>query len=382
MFKEKTATAGTINYQPIAKLTSESRDLYAYQNLEAWAKKLCNLFDETILPQLDSPSFAQNTDIEVLVNNYTFFLAFRGEMQQSRQALEQIIAYWCKQYQISNNSDCLLKMLQPSINLSRLFLLNNDFPGFWHIYKQLTGAACADLITLGSLTLDRDLLANYKFFVRNAMFKEQLKAALKQKSYHELLELENDIPETLAKSVYYREAQIISHLMLKQYPQAKSIIRGVMYRTSGIEQNVFYYRLYESYMCQGEQVAAGKILWEIVQELTLEPLDNLKDLLFAATIIKTAGLGPTAPLSQQTLAGYRQIEDEINYAQLLLWFYQNFPGDELKQELEAIYRRSHYLLLNKAIALELNLPPVQVESKWHNALTERFNRVFNCVSNK
>ena len=137
LIKEKEIVQKESRYQAIDKLTSESRDLSAYQNVEEWSQHLCALFDKSVLPYVSSLDFPSNTEIEVIVNNYTFMLVFKGENLESQRALELIVNFWIKRYQQTDKSDYLLKTLQPVINMARLFLVSSNYQAFWRIINEL-----------------------------------------------------------------------------------------------------------------------------------------------------------------------------------------------------------------------------------------------------
>ena len=177
--KEKKVVYSGEKYQPITKLTSESRQLLSYQSLEVWSKKLCDLFDGSILPSIGSSILSQNSNIEVLVNQYTFILAFKGDMIESKKALEMIIEFWSKRYIETHDNDCLLKLLQPSVNLARLFILNNNNVSFWKTHKELTPKSDNEFIMLGGLKINKCLVSSHLKFLSQATFTELLKAYLK-----------------------------------------------------------------------------------------------------------------------------------------------------------------------------------------------------------
>jgi hypothetical protein len=366
----------TARYQAIDRLISESRDLSAYQDIEAWSQRLCELFELSVQPFSNSSDFALNTEVEVMVNNYTFMLVFMGESQKSQQILERVIRFWVTRYLQTKNSDYLLKTLQPSINLSRLFLMKGDYESFSRVMSELSIEDNNGKIILGKSILDAVLIKDHLKFVKYASFRENLKAYLKLKEYRKILSLENELSEDLCKTIYYREAQIIALFNHGKYSSAESIIRGVMYKTAGVEQNIFYYRLYESYMCQGKLKEAAVILHDIKEELTHEPLDNLKDLMFATTVIKESRLLPNDPFSKKVLSGYKVLNDEMNYGNLLLWFHKNFKTDKIEAQLYQIHQVTHYQFLRRSIGSELGLQESVSQSPWNNTLDEIFNVFF------
>ena len=376
LIKEKKTAQKTSKYQAIDKLTSESRDLRAYQGIEDWSKHLCELFDKSVLPFSSSIEFPLNAEIEVMVNNYTFMLVFRGESLESQKALKKVIQFWIMRYQQTENSNYLLKTLQPSINLSRLFLMSGNYDAFWRVINELSPENNRGDIILGGIRICSTLIATHLRFIKYASFKETLKAYLKLKNYQKILDLEKLLPTELCKTIYFREAQIISLFYLGKFDTAESIIRGVMFKTGGVEQNIFYYRLYESYMCQNRLQEALGILNDIKTELSLEPLNNLKDLMFASTVIKESRLLPNDELSEKVLLGYRILRDEMNYANLLLWFHKNNKTKKVENHLRIIHQKTHYKFLSRSIGAELGLNESLKKSPWNNVLTDRFNTFF------
>ncbi|NRD74906.1 hypothetical protein HQQ94_17125 [Shewanella sp. VB17] len=354
------------------KLISQSRDLIAYYNIEAWSKRLYDVFEKSMFSKINPKKLSINSEIEVLVNNYTFMLSFKGEHVLSRKMLETVIDFWVARYLETKNNDFLIKVLQPTVNLARLHVLNNNYDEFYRIVEELNNDN--GFITLGAITINDYMIADHISFIKNVMFLERLKINLKKKNG--MLTIDSECPPEMLKSIFYRESQIIFFLVFGHYQQAESIIRGVMYRTSGVEQNIFYYRLYESYMCQGKYENAKEIINDIVDDLLYESLDNLKVLMFSSLIIKTARLPPSAKLSVLVLEKYQLLGDEMNYFDLLMWFYKNFETDEVKYKLYEIYKISHYDIVRRTIAFNFDLNGLEVDSTWSDILTSKLNSFF------
>ena len=99
------------------------------------------------------------------------------------------------------------------------------------------------------------------------------------------------------------------------YDDAISVIRGVMYKTSGITQNIFYYRLYEVYLCQGRNDESVSVIYNIYIE--------------------------------------RNISD--------------------------IYSRTQYIQVSKKISSEFNFDLIEIPSNWNERLSNNLDFVLNSI---
>lgn len=359
----KTTLDSINHYHPYTKLIGEPRDLTGLMNLARWSTELCTAFADKIKPQLDtnaqqSDELVDNMALDGLFNNYTFILAYQGHSKQSRAALMQIIGFWADKYRDSGDIRYLRKTVQPTINLARLHRMTGNQGAFWQVFNQYSCLTDSHSITLGGHTVSKALLGEGGDnseeqtvpFLQRVSFWEILKTHLADGDFDKVLALGQSQPDHLIKTKVYREAQIIALLSLQQYNEAKSIIRGAMFKTNGIQQSMFYYRLYEYYQCLNQTQQASNILDDIIAEVTEMPLSSLEELLFASKLIEEAKLPADAQLSINVIEQYQQVGDELNYGKLLLNLYKNRPDETLKTQLLTLADNTGYPILQQAIA--------------------------------
>lgn len=359
----------------------EPRDLTALKNLEVWSKELCTTFDHVITRQLvtDRNSVDNSPDIEVLFNNYPLILAYQGQLDKSQAALTQIIDFWSQKY--SHNDEphtrqkMLQKMLQPTVNLARLHRMRRDNSGFWQVLNQINCLNDCTHIELGGHRVVKTAIGDKHNFLVSVSFWETLKTQLMEGKFELLLAQADSLPQSLIKTRGFREAQIIALLQLRQTEQAKSIIRGAMFNTSGLEQNYFYYRLYELYQSTGQYDAGATTLADIIAETQYSELNTLTERLFAAKLIEQQQLPGNSPLAQKVLQQYRATGDECNYGKLLLNLYANAPSTDVEVALLTLAKTTDYQFLQKAVSTTLGIDICQPERQWSSKLEDCFNRV-------
>ncbi|NVJ61933.1 MAG: hypothetical protein HWE27_16195 [Gammaproteobacteria bacterium] len=339
-----------------------------------WAHKLCIEFEESIE---STTNLVDNRSIESLVNNYTFMVAASGNIEKSRLLLDSVIKKWQKEYLRSNDKGYLEKTLQPGINLIRLSLLIGDFDNFWQQIENATFVGVEDSICISNTYISVRSINQHKNFIRNNTIKECIKGLIKQGRYDELLALETSMPEELVRSLFYREAQVVSHISRNSHQKAIAIIRGVMSKTIDVEQLIFYFRLYESYRLQGKKSEAEVVLDEIIDELLILPIDNLKHLMFASMVVKAKKLDISHPLVQTILVQYEQIGDEMNYGFLLLWLYGLTPNSWLRSKLKELHCNTQYFLLRKELDRLFDCEEKMPAGKWFLSLEATFGEIFD-----
>ncbi len=113
-----TALVSTI-VGPKLKRFSEKRDLSSLSNLESWCKSLSIEFERDVLNKNEK----SEKTLRRVFNAYPLILAYQNKMQESEDFLKGIIAYWSKEYKKENNVDKLSNLIDPSINLLRLYKL-------------------------------------------------------------------------------------------------------------------------------------------------------------------------------------------------------------------------------------------------------------------
>lgn len=379
----ETAIQPSSNTNINTSIFCEPRDLTALKNLEVWSQELCVIFDNSIAPHLitDLSGIDNNSQIEGLFNNYPLILAYQGQFDKSQAALTQIIDFWAKKYTKNGEPLLLQKILQPTVNLARLHRIRRNNEAFWQIFDQINGLDERKHITLGNHNINKSDLGNLHGFDQldflvGVSFWEKIKTQLIEAKFEQVLAQADLLPARLIKTRAYREAQIIALLHLGQYDQAKSIIRGSMFKTSGHQQNFFYYRLYELYQCTGQHTDGATTLADIIAETQYSELNTLTERLFAAKLIEQQQLPANSPLAQKVLQQYRAIGDECNYGKLLLNLYANDPSAEIEAALLALVKTADYQFLQKSIGRTLNIDTHQPTRQWSNKLDNLFNSVF------
>tara|TARA_R110001606_G_C15402791_1_gene653399 strand:- start:2871 stop:4010 length:1140 start_codon:yes stop_codon:yes gene_type:complete len=366
-------------YAPIAKLLTESRDIHSYPNLEKWSKSLCEKFDQCIKPYINESNFSENREIEVLINNYTYILLFKGELRKSRDILISVIKFWSKRYVDTQDVEYIKKALQPIINLARLSLIENKHQEFWTIIDNLSDVTRSGYIQLFDIIVERDDLSSHLDFISKVTFKERLKIYLKLNMFSDILNLEKYFPAEVTNSIYYREAQIIALINLEMYDDAISVIRGVMYKTSGITQNIFYYRLYEVYLCQGRNDESVSVIYNIYIEMLDFKSEGLRDLTFSQLIITNLDLDENDELSRRVASKLTQLGDEFNLTNMLLSFYHKRKSESVKRNISDIYSRTQYIQVSKKISSEFNFDLIEIPSNWNERLSNNLDFVLNSI---
>ena len=341
-------------YAPIAKLLTESRDIHSYPNLEKWSKSLCEKFDQCIKPYINESNFSENREIEVLINNYTYILLFKGELRKSRDILISVIKFWSKRYVDTQDVEYIKKALQPIINLARLSLIENKHQEFWTIIDNLSDVTRSGYIQLFDIIVERDDLSSHLDFISKVTFKERLKIYLKLNMFSDILNLE-------------------------MYDDAISVIRGVMYKTSGITQNIFYYRLYEVYLCQGRNDESVSVIYNIYIEMLDFKSEGLRDLTFSQLIITNLDLDENDELSRRVASKLTQLGDEFNLTNMLLSFYHKRKSESVKRNISDIYSRTQYIQVSKKISSEFNFDLIEIPSNWNERLSNNLDFVLNSI---
>lgn len=344
-------TATCNYYKPKLKRLTEKRDLISLPNLEDWCEEMCLAFDRNVINQ----SSSSNKTLHWLFNAYPLVLAYQGKTQESELFLHRVIAYWSDKFLQDENNQNLINLIDPTINLLRLYKLTNQHSAF---KKLMSGTAIIDNTSkakLGSISVNKEILGEKWNSLYVATLDETLKYYLLKSKYNEALKLKETIPQYYRGKNVYIEAEIVALISLEKFEDAIQLCWRQINKSTCIKSGVYSYRLYEAFKAMGLENKAETVMKHLISNMEKTPLDSLSKLSFSSCIIEEKKLPVESPLVKKTLNQYRNIQDEFNYGMTLCNLQSNHPTNHNKEKLLRMYERTEYKILKNRIEILFNI---------------------------
>lgn len=359
-------------YHPKLKRFTEKRDLTSLSNLEKWCKKMCIAFDSDILNQ-NSDS---NETLHWLINTFPLILAYQGKTQEAEQFLHRAISYWSDKYIQNKQSQNLVHLIDPTINLLRLYKLTNQKSAFQSLMNEIAIIANQDRANLGGITVNEEILGEQWHTLYAATLDELLKFYILESNFSEVLKLKAIIPEKLKNSDVYLEAKVTALIGLGEYEAVIQLCWQQINKTTCIKNGVYSFRLYEAFMGMEKINKANTVMKHLISTMEKTPLDSLLLLTFSSNLIEIEKLPPSSYLVKKTLKKYIEINDEFNYGMTLCNLQDNYPSELNKIKINELYKKTDYIALVKRIEKTIKIKKIK-EIKETNNYLEIINSYLN-----
>ena len=344
-------TATCNYYKPKLKRLTEKRDLISLPNLEDWCEEMCLAFDRNVLNQKSST----NKTLHWLFNAYPLVLAYQGKTQESELFLHRVIAYWSDKFLQDENNQNLINLIDPTINLLRLYKLTNQHSAFLQLMGETAILDNTGKAKLGSISVNKEILGEQWEILHLAALDELLKFSLLRSNFNDVLNLKKAIPVRLKSNDVYIEASVTALIGLGKYKEAIQLCWEEISRKKCIKNGIYSYRLYEAFMGLGEQSKAKTVMKHLISNMEKTPLESLSLLTFSSMIIETENLSPSSHLARKTLNKYIEIKDEFNYGMTLCHLYKNYPDEDNKEKILNLYNKTSYTILKNRVENTINI---------------------------
>ncbi len=339
------------SYKPKLKRLTEKRDLNSLSNLEDWCEEMCLAFDKDVRNQ----SSSDNKTLHWLINAYPLILAYRGEAQASELFLHRVITYWSDKFLQDRNNQNLINLIDPTINLLRLYKLTNQHSAFLKLMGEIAILDNTGKVKLGSINVTKEILGEQWNSLYMATLDETLKYYLIKSKYNEVLKIKETIPQYYREKNVYIEAKIIALISLEKFEEAIQLCWRQINKSTCIKSGVYSYRLYEAFKSVGLATKAETVMKHLVSNMEKTPLDSLSKLSFSSCIIEEKKLSIESPLVKKTLNQYENIKDEFNYGMTLCNLQSNHPTNHNKDKLLKLYEKTEYKILKNKIEMLFNI---------------------------
>ncbi len=332
----------TVAFTPIAKRLTETRDIESLPNLELWCEKMNR---EAVQLHAQGDHFLINSPtLRWLFNAFPLVLAYLGDIQQCEQQLQKIIDFWSIKYSQYQDDKILENLIDPTINLLRLFKLTHQDEKFIQLLNEID-ILNKEKIVLGGHTVDKKLLDKNLKVLSTAFIDEKIKYLIKNNEFEEIINLESCLPEEVVNSDLYKEPKVLALINLNENNEAASICLNEVKKRKSIKSAVYLYRLYEIFKKLNHHDKSKTTLSHLVENLKKTEISSLSELNFSSIIIKEADLKETNPLVKATLSGYKKVKDEFNLALLLRVLQAKSPSKEKEEEITSIISKTDYVAL-------------------------------------
>ncbi|CAM3012541.1 hypothetical protein [Pseudoalteromonas distincta] len=338
-------------YKPKLKRLTEKRDLNSLSNLEDWCEEMCLAFDKDVRNQ----SSSDNKTLHWLINAYPLILAYQGKTQESELFLHRVIAYWSDKFLQDENNQNLINLIDPTINLLRLYKLTNQHSAYLKLMGEIAILDNTGKAKLGSINVTKEILGEQWEILHLAAIDEFLKFSLLRSNFNDVLNFKKVIPAHLKSNDVYIEANVTALMSLGKHKEAIQLSWKEISKKTCIKNGIYSYRLYEAFMGLGKQSKAKTVMKHLISNMEKTPLDSLSLLTFSSLIIETENLPPSSHLAKKTLNKYIEIKDEFNYGMTLCHLYKNYPDEDNKKKILNLYNKTGYEILKNRIESTLNI---------------------------
>ncbi|WP_282131800.1 hypothetical protein [Pseudoalteromonas aliena] len=338
-------------YKLKLKRLGEKRALVSLSNLEDWCEEMCLVFDRDVLNKNSST----NKTLHWLINAYPLILAYQGKIQESEFFLHRVIAYWSDKFLQDKNNQNLINLIDPTINLLRLYKLTNQHSAFQQLMCETAILDNTNKTKLGSISVNREVLGEQWNTLYTATLDEILKYNLLESKHNEVLKIRETIPQQYREKNLYIEAEIVACISLEKFEDAIQLCWSQINKSTCIKSGVYSYRLYETFKAMGLAVKAETVMKHLISNMEKTPLDSLSKLSFSSCIIEEKKLSIESLLVQKTLNQYENIKDEFNYGMTLCNLQSNHPTNHNKEKLLKLYEKTDYKILKNRIEILFNI---------------------------
>ncbi|MBB1342539.1 hypothetical protein H5154_15175 [Pseudoalteromonas sp. SR44-5] len=338
-------------YKPKLKRLGEKRALISLSNLEDWCEEMCLAFDRDVLNQNSS----SNKTLHWLFNAYPLILAYQGKTQESELFLHRVITYWSDKFLQDKNNQNLINLIDPTINLLRLYKLTNKHSAFLKLMGEAAILDNTGKAKLGPISVNKEILGEQWNTLYVATLDETLKHYLLKSKYNEVLKLKETIPQYYREKNLYIEAEIVALISLERFENAMQLCWRQINKSTCIKSGVYSYRLYEAFKSMGLAVKAETVMKHLISNMEKTPLDSLSKLNFSSCIIEEKKLSIESLLVKKTLNQYENIKDEFNYGMTLCNLQSNHPTNKNKEKILKLYEKTDYKILKNRIEILFNI---------------------------
>ncbi|WOC26271.1 hypothetical protein LY624_17185 [Pseudoalteromonas sp. N1230-9] len=339
------------SYKPHLKRFTEKRDLAALYNIEQWCENMCVAFDRDVAGQ----EIKFNRTLRWLINAYPLVLAYQGKTNESELFLKKAINFWSQSYSNDKDNQNLVNLIDPTINLLRLYKLTKRKTEFNSLLNGISPFCGNSNIFLGGIAVKKaDLGEGWEILYR-ATLDECLKNYTSNSDFDAVISLQNKIPEKYINNDIYIESKIISLINLKNFDDALKACFQQIKKYTCIKNGIYSYRLYELFKCTDNESKSRIVMDHLISSLKKTKIESLSSLNFASHIIIESKAPYNSSLVMNTLKKYKEIDDEFNYGMTALNVYRNSPCREIESEILKIYEKTDYFILKEKISSNLNL---------------------------
>ena len=363
------------SYKPHLKRLTEKRDLAALYNIEQWCENMCIAFDRDVAGQ----EIKFNRTLRKLINAYPLVLAYQGKTNESELFLKKAIDLWSESYRNDRENQNLINLIDPTINLLRLYKLTKRKSEFDSLLNNISPIYNSDKVHLGGIKVSKSDIGEHWEALYLATLDECLKSYTADSNFNAVFSLQDLIPEKYSNNDIYIESKIISLIYLNEFDEALDICFKQIRKYKCIKNGIYSYRLYELFKKSGNESKSKTVLNHLIACLKKTKLHSLSDLNFSSYVIAESKASQSSSLVKNTLKSYKKINDEFNYGMTVLDIYKNHPSKDIKTELLEINEKTEYFILKKYISHELNLPFIEERENKKNLkeITKRINKIIN-----
>ncbi|MAD02397.1 MAG: hypothetical protein CMK65_02045 [Pseudoalteromonas sp.] len=360
------------SYKPNLKRLTEKRDLTALYNLEQWCEKMCIAFDRDVVDQ----EVKFNKTLQWLINAYPLILAYQGKTLESEAFLKKAISFWVELYKRDKDNQNLVNLIDPTINLLRLYKLTKRKADFDSHLSNISPFYGSSKIYLGGIIVTKEELGDQWETLYLATLDECLKSYTSESNFDAVMSLQDLIPQKYINNDIYIEPKIISLINLNIFDYALETCFKQIKKHKCIKNGIYSYRLYELFKKSGHESKSKTVMNHLISSLKLTKLDSLSALNFSSCVIAESKISNNSSLVTNTLKKYKEINDEFNYGMTILNLYKNNPCNEKHEELLKINEKTEYFILKEKISKELNLAQKKETKKteWLKKITEKINK--------
>jgi hypothetical protein len=354
--------------KPKLKRLTEKRDLISLSNINYWCREMSIAFDKDVLNQ----DVESNKTLHWLNNAYPLILAYQGKIEESEFFLKKVISYWSQEYFANKNNKILIGLIDPTINLLRLYKLTKNNKGFIDLFNTINIIDINSEIRLGNITVSEKVLGKQWNTLYVATLDELLKSYLLASRFDDVLQLQNNILDRYKEKDVYVEPKIVALISLGKFEDAIKLCWRAINKSTCIKSAVYTYRLYEAFRGIGQESKAKTVMKHLILNMEKTQLDSLSKLTLASTIIEESKLSADSILVKNTLSQYIAIKDEFNYGITLCNLQSNYPSKEQEKLLIGLYKKTDYKVLKNKIEIELKINNKNI---WLVKISESLNKI-------
>lgn len=359
--------------KPKLKRLTEKRDLISLSNINDWSREMSIAFDKDVL----NKDVESNKTLHWLINAYPLILAYQGKTEESELFLKKVISYWSKKHLANKDHKILTSLIDPTINLLRLYKLTRNNKGFHELFNTFNIIDTKSEITLGNIAVSENMLDKQWNTLYVAALDELLKSYLLASRFDEILKLQNNILKLYKEKDVYIEPKIVALISLGKFEDAIKLCWRAINKSTCIKSAVYTYRLYEAFRGIGQKSKAKTVMKHLILNMEKTHLDSLSKLTLASTIIEEAKLSADSILVKNTLSQYIAIKDEFNYGITLCNLQSNYPSKEQEKLLIGLYKKTDYKVLKNKIEIELKINNKKKDNEniWLFKISESLNGI-------